>query len=337
MIRPFSFLAILFLSTTAHAEGVVNLYSAQKEHLIRPILDHFTEKTGIKVNMTSGKGQQLIPRLEREGKLTEADVFLTVDIGNIYQAKEKGLLQPHKSSVLEKAIPSHLRDPEGYWFGYTVRARALFYNKEKVKPSELSTYAALADAKWKDRIIVRSSSNIYNQSLLASIMIHEGEENTLKWAKAIITNMARDPSGGDSDQLRGIANGEGDVTIANSYYYLRMLSGSRGEKDQALMQKIAMFFPNQETTGTHVNIRGGGITKHAKNKANAVKLLEFFASNVAQTFFASNNFEFPAKPGVSVPIVLSQFDNFKQDDMNLEHIGKLNREAVKLFDHAGWK
>ncbi len=320
----------------AQADAVVNIYSAQKEHLIRPILDRFTEETGITVNMTSGEKDVVVHRLIREGELTPADLLLTADIGNIYKAKEAGALKAIDSDILNTRIPAHLRAEDGTWYGLTVRARALFFAKERVTAEELSTYEALTDEQWKNRIAVRSSTNIYNQSLLATMIAHEGKEKALSWAQGITANMVRDPQGGDRDQLKAIAAGEGDVAIANTYYY-GLLLNSDDQNDRILAKKLAVFFPNQEGRGTHVNIRGGGVTKHAKNPEHAQKLLEFLTGDEAQHFFASHNYEYPVVEDVEIPEPLRSWGAFKQDTLNLEKAGKYNADAVRLFDEAGWK
>lgn len=327
--------ALLFVSP-AFAAPEVNVYSAQKEHLIRPILDRFTKETGIKVNMTSGEDEVIVRRLLSEGELTPADVLLTADIGNIWKAKDAGALKAIDSKILNERIPAHLRDKDGYWYGMTVRARALFYAKDRLKPEQLSTYEDLAAPKWKSKILVRSSSNIYNQSLLGSIIAHDGHDKAKAWAKGIVANMARTPQGGDRDQLKALAVGEGEVAIANTYYF-GLLLNSADKTERELAGKLGIFFPNQEGRGTHVNIRGGGVIKYGKNQKEAVKLMEFLAGDEAQAFFAKHNNEYPAVPGVAIPGTLKSWGAFKQDTLNLEEVGKRNAEAVKIFDEAGWK
>jgi iron(III) transport system substrate-binding protein len=320
----------------AKAENV-NLYSAQKEHLIRPVLDAFEKETGIKVNMITGDKAALVARLEHEGKNTPADVLLTVDIGNIYQAKVKGLLQTVDSQILKNQIPDYLRGPDSQWYGLTIRSRAIFYNKDKVSPDEIRTYEDLADKKWQDELLIRSSSNVYNQSLVASILAHHGEDKTKEWLKGVVANFARSPQGGDSDQLRALAAGEGSIAVANTYYYGRLIAGGKDVENNLVKEKVGIILPNQEGRGAHVNIRGGGVTKYAKNKENAVKLLEFLASNKSQAFFADNNFEYPAKSEVTVPNALKGFGEFKHDKINLESIGMHQSGAIELMDEVGWK
>ncbi len=333
----FSLLSLLFMMLPANTQASeVNLYSAQKEHLIRPILDKFEQKTGIKVNMITGDKAALVTRLEHEGKNTPADVLLTVDIGNIYQAKEKGLLQAVDSKVLEQQIPDYLRGPDGQWYGLTIRSRAIFYNKDMVSLDAISNYEELADEKWRDAALIRSSSNVYNQSLVSSMLVHHGEAETRKWLQGLVANFARSPQGGDSDQLRALAAGEGKLAVANTYYFGRLLAGGEDIENQLVKDKVGIIFPNQGGRGAHVNIRGGGVTKYAKNKENAVKLLEFLASDQAQVFFAKNNFEYPASPDITVPDILESWGELKRDTVSLEKVGQHQQGAIKLMDEVGW-
>ena len=316
--------------------GEVNLYSAQKEHLIRPILNVFEKQSGIKVNMITGGKAALVARLEHEGKNTPADILLTVDIGNIYQAQKRGLLQTVRSEILQKQIPSYLRDPQGQWYGLTIRARAIFYNKNAAATAPIKTYEELADKKWRGQLLIRSSSNVYNQSLVAAMLAHHGEAKTKKWLKGVVANFARPPQGGDSDQLRALGAGQGRLAVANSYYFGRLIAGGADIENPLVQKNVGIIFPNQATRGAHINIRGGGVTKHAKNKQNAIKLLEFLASDEAQAFFAKNNFEYPAKQGVAMPQVLKNWGAFKRDTINLQAVGKLQSRAIKLMDEAQW-
>lgn len=323
------------LTNVVHAEEV-NIYSARKEALIKPLLDRFTSSTGIKVNLVTGKADALLKRLEAEGMLSPADVLLTVDAGRLERAKAMGLLQPIYSSVLDANIPANLRDPAGYWYGLSVRARAIIYAKDRVSPLELSTYEDLANPKWKGRILVRSSSNIYNQSLVASMIEARGVRLTEEWARGLVANFARSPKGGDTDQLRAVAAGEGDIAICNTYY-LGRLTVSKNPKDRAIAKKLAVFWPNQHDRGTHINISGAGVTKSSKNRENAIKLLEFLTSDESQRWYAEANFEYPVKPGISKSSVIEAWGEFKADDINLAVLGKNNAEAVKIMDRAGWK
>ncbi len=327
---------LLLSSTAALAAPEVNLYSARKEALIKPLLDQFTEKTGITVNLVTGKADALLTRLKSEGRNTPADVFLTTDAGRLHRAEEAKVLQPVQSESLSKAIPASYRDPEGYWFGLSLRARPIMYVKGKVDPKTLSTYEALATPEFKGEICIRSSSNIYNQSLVASMIAVDGEANTETWAKGLVGNMARPPKGGDRDQIKAAAAGQCDIAVANTYYFGKMLAGGDASQ-KAAAEKLAIFWPNQDGRGTHVNISGAGVTTHAKNKDNAIKLIEFLASEDAQAWYSQVNYEYPVREGVEPSKVLAEWGNFKADNLNLSQLGDLNSKAVMLMDRAGWK
>ena len=321
---------------TGETAGVVNVYSHRHYETDAELFRRFTEQTGIEVNVVTAGADELIVRLEAEGAATEADVLITVDAGRLHRAKERGLLQAVSSAVLEANVPSHLRDPQGQWYGLTRRARVIAYAKDRVQPSELSTYAALAGPEWDGRVTVRSSDNVYNQSLLASIIAHEGAEAARAWAEGIARNLSRPPSGGDTDQLKAIASGTGDVAIVNTYYLARLQSSSDPEEAR-VGQAIGVHFPNQEGRGTHVNVSGAGVTAHAKNPEQAVRLLEFLSSDEAQALFAEGNQEYPVKQGVAMSATLAGWGEFRADTLNLARLGELNAEAVRIFDTAGWK
>ncbi|MFC1664543.1 Fe(3+) ABC transporter substrate-binding protein [Pseudomonadota bacterium] len=329
-------LALTLLSPPLVAAEQVNLYSARKEALIKPLLDDFTKATGIEVNLVTGKADALLKRLQSEGRNSPADLFITVDAGRLYRAAQAGVLQAVKSAVLTKAVPQAYRDPNGFWYGLSLRARPIMYVKAKVKPEQLSTYEALADPVWKGRICIRGSGNIYNQSLLASMLVANGKEKTEVWAKQFVANFARPPKGGDRDQIKAAAAGQCDLAIANTYYLGKMLTG----KDQAQKQsasKLAIFWPNQKDRGAHVNVSGIGLTKAAKNKSNAIKLLEYLVNDASQVWYAEVNNEYPVKKGVSVSKTVASWGEFRADSINLSQLGKLNPEAVKLMDRVGWK
>ena len=296
----------------------------------------FTEKTGIEINIVKGSADQLIQRLISEGENSPADILLTVDAGRLYRAKKAGLLQPIRSRTLYRNIPSSLRDPDNQWFALTVRARVIVYSKERVSQDDLSTYEDLASSKWKGRIAVRSSSNIYNQSLMASLIEANGKKKALDWAKAVRLNMARAPRGSDRDQARAVAAGIADIAIMNTYY-IGKLASSSDPKDHEVVKKVAIFFPNQKNRGTHINISGAGVTKSAKNKENAIKFLEFLSSAESQEVFGSINFEYPVKIANNKSELLKSWGSFKSDKLNLSILGKRNSDAVKLFDKAGWE
>ncbi len=328
-------LAATIGATPTLAADEVNIYSYRQEVLIRPLLDRFTKKTGIKVNIIFAK-KGMIARLKAEGANSPADAILTTDAGRLIRAKQAGVLQPIRSSVLEKSIPAQYRDPEGYWFGLTVRARPIIYSRARVKPSSLSTYAALTDAKWKGRICIRSSGNIYNQSMLAAMIARNGAAKTEAWARGLVANFARRPKGGDRDQIRAVAVGLCDIAIVNTYYLAGMIDSKRAS-DRAAAAKVDVFWPDQKGNGTHVNISGAGIAKSAKNRANAVKLLEFLVSDEAQLIYASKVYEYPVKPGIAISKVLGAWGAFKADKLNLSELAKYNAEAVRVADRAGWR
>ena len=318
------------------AAAEVNIYSYRKEALIKPQLDAFVKSTGISYNLITGSAGGLLQRLKNEGRNSPADVLFTTDVGRLSRAANMGLLQPVRSKVLERHIPARYRDPNGNWFGLGIRARAIFYNPARVKRAELSTYEALADSKWRGRILVRSSNNIYNQSLLASLIHHHGAAKAEAWARGIVANLARKPQGGDTDQIRAVAAGEGDIAIANSYYYGRLLA-SRRKRDRFVVENVRVFWPNQDGRGTHVNVSGAGITRSAKNKSEAVRLLEFLVGPAAQKIYADIGHELPVRPGVAVGSVVVSMGAFKQDALPLEVLGRNNAAAVRMFDRVGWR
>jgi iron(III) transport system substrate-binding protein len=324
-------------SPQTQAENVVNLYSARHYDTDQVIYDNFTKETGIQINLVEGKEDELIERIKSEGTNSPADVFVTVDAGRLWRAQETGILQPIKSEVLESKIPKYLRDPQGLWFGLSKRARVIIYNKEKVDPSELSTYEDLADPKWKGRIIVRSSSNVYNQSLVGSILAADGTEKTEEWAKDLVANFARPPEGNDISQIKSIAEGVADLALVNTYYVARLANSEKPE-DRAAVEKIGLFFPNQDDRGTHVNISGVGVVVTAPHKENAIKFLEYLVTPEAQMVFAKSNNEFPVVEDAKLENpFLEQYIPFKEDDVNAGVIGKNNAEALQIMDRAGWK
>ncbi len=324
------------VNTNDQENGTVNLYTDRHYDTDQMLYDLFTSETGIKVNVVKGKSDELIERLEREGDATQADVLITADAGRLYKAMEKELLQPVDSQILTNNIPQNLRDENNNWFGLTVRARVLVYSEAKTNESELSSYEDLTDSKWKGKLLVRSSSNIYNQSLLASMIAINGEEKAREWAKGIVENFAREPKGNDRDQATAVVSGEGDIAIMNTYYIGKMLSSSNPEEVK-VAQNISVFFPNQETTGTHINVSGIGLTKSAQNSQNAIKLMEFLASEEAQEIFAEANFEYPVHPDVQPAELLKSWGEFKTQDINLSLLGKYNKKATEIANEVGWK
>lgn len=330
---------VLSLGQSVHA-AEVNVYSARIEDLIKPLLDRFTETTGVKVNLVTSDADALLKRLELEGRNTPADVLITTDVGRLHLAETRGLLQPIESEVLHDAIPAHYRDPDNTWFGLSLRSRIIVYSQERVDTGELSTYEALADEQWQGRICIRSSSNVYNQSLVASLIAHNGEQATQAWANNLVANFARSPQGGDRDQIKAVAAGQCDIAVVNTYYLAGMLASNQEDEVNAAMA-VGVFWPNQPDTdaprGAHMNISGAGVTKAAKNRAEAIKLLEFMLSDKAQHWYADKNFEYPVKSGTEANAMLKQWGDFKADDLNLSELGENNAEAVRIMDRAGWK
>jgi iron(III) transport system substrate-binding protein len=332
-----SFGAILFsCGSGTEKQEEVNVYTHRHYEADQKLFDMFTEKTGIKVNVVSASADELIQKLELEGVNSPADVLITVDAGRLHRAEEKDLLQSVNSEILNANIPAKFRDPEGFWFGLTYRARIIAYSKERVNPEELSSYEALTEPQWKGRVLTRSSENIYNQSLLASIIAHHGKEGAEKWAAGLLENMARSPKGSDRDQVKAVASGEGDIAIVNTYYIGIMLNDANEEERKAA-DKISIFFPNQSDRGTHINISGAAVTKYAPNKENAVKLIEFLSNEEAQGLLSNINFEYPVNPKVEFSEMLKSWGSFKADDLNLSVLGDNNNDAVMIFDKVGWK
>jgi iron(III) transport system substrate-binding protein len=314
----------------------VNVYSARKEALIKPILDQFTEQSGIEINLITGSADALISRIKTEGKFSPADILVTTDVGRLHRAKAQGLLQPVNSTSLNQKIPSNLRDGDGQWFALTKRARPIMYVPGRVKVSELSTLEGLADDKWKGRVCIRSSGNIYNQSMIASLIEQEGTQKAQAWLNDFVKNFARTPKGGDRDQIKAAVAGECDVAIANTYYLAGMLAGN-DQSQREIAKQIKVFWPNQQGRGAHVNISGAGVTKHAPNALAAKKLLEFMVTQDAQDWYAKHNNEYPVVDGVAWSDELKGFGQFKAENVKLQRLGELNAEAVKLMDKAGWR
>lgn len=335
MVRKLSAIFLAMCSTQVLA-AEVNIYSARQENLIKPILDIFTERTGVTVNLVTGSADELIQRLSLEGANSPADLIIAEDVGRLYRAKEAGVLQAVESPAINAIIPEQYRDSEGFWYGLTLRSRVVIYDKERVNPADLSTYADLADPKWNDKICVRSSSNIYNQSLVASMISRNGVEATEAWVTGLVANFARDPQGGDRDQITAVAAGQCDLAISNTYYFGGMLN-SANEAEREAAQAVAVFFPDQNGNGAHMNISGAGLTKAAKNRDAATQLMEFMVSEEAQAWYAEVNNEFPVRSDVAASEVLQSWGTFKADDIALEELGIHNAEAVRIMDRAGWQ
>ena len=328
--------AALFTGGLQAAQAEVNIYSARTEALIKPLLDQFTAQTGIKVNLVSGRDDELISRLRTEGSKSSADLLITADAGRLYRAKELNLLSELRSEQIDAAVPAHLRDVDGTWIGLTMRARPIFYRKSAVDPAQLSTYEALTDAKWVGRICIRSSSNIYNQSLIASMIASVGADAAETFATGLVANLAKPPGGGDTDQLRAAAAGVCDLAIANTYYFGRLMASDKAE-DRAVAEQLGVFWPNQGGRGTHVNISGVALTRAAKNSADAIALVEFMLTPEAQTWYSEVNNEYPVVSGVEPSANLASLGAFNADALNLTLLGENNRAAVELMDRAGWK
>lgn len=345
LLLPFFAMALLLScnsSTKKENQGdakdnqQVNVYTHRHYESDQTLFKLFEEKTGIKVNVINSNADELIQKMSMEGEQSPADVLITVDAGRLSRAKDQGLLQPINSEILEEIIPSHLRDSENHWFGLTKRARIIAYAKDRVAKEDLSTYEDLASDKWKNKILIRSSENIYNQSLLASIIAHTNQEVAKEWANGIVQNMARTPKGGDRDQVKAVAAGEGDIAIVNSYYVGNMLN-SEDPEEVATAQKVGLFFPNQEDRGTHINVSGAGVAKYAPNKENAIKFITFLVSEEAQKIFAHSNYEYPINIKVTPAQTLQEWGSFKEDNLDLTKLGENNKKAVLIFDEAGWK
>ena len=320
------------------SEKTVNIYSARKEELILPLLKIFKKKTGINYKLITGKADGLLKRLEIEGKLSPADVFITVDAGRLQRAKTANILQPIASKFLSKRVPSNLRDVDNYWFGLSQRSRTIIYNKNAVDIRTLESYEDLADPKWKGKLCIRSSSSIYNQSLVASMIVANGIAKTETWAKGLVKNFARPPAGGDTDLLKATAAGQCDIALANTYYLGRM-KNSKSKEDRKASENLLVFWPNQSEgdRGAHVNVSGAGVTKYSKNIENAITLLEFLVTNESQKWYAEVNNEYPVVMGANISSTLKEFGKFRSDTLNLSMLGEMNGEAVKLMDRAGWR
>ena len=334
--RPLA--AILFATgalTLPVSAAELNVYSARKEALIKPLLDRYAEQAGVEINLVTGKGDALLTRLKTEGRNSPADVLITTDAGRLFRAQEAGVLQAVHSPVLAKAVPAHLRSDRNDWFGLSVRARAIVYARERVDPEGLSTYEALADPRWKGRICIRSSSNIYNQSLVASMLAAHGEKATDDWLRGLVANFARPPQGGDRDQITAVAAGQCDIAVVNSYYFGAMLQAQ--DEQRAAADKVAIFWPNQDGRGTHINVSGAGVTASAGNVEAAVGLLEFLASNDSQRWYARTNNEYPVRGDIPVSDLLMSWGDFKADQLDVTELGRRNADAVKAMDRAGWK
>jgi iron(III) transport system substrate-binding protein len=322
----------LLSSVPAVAQGEVNVYSLRQPYLINPLLDAFTKATGVKTNIIfADKG--LIERMAAEGANSPADVLLTADIGFLTSAVDQGVTQPVDSAALKANIPANFRDPAGHWFGLTSRARVIYASKDRVKQDTI-TYEELADPKWKGKVCTRSGQHVYSVALVASLIANNGEAKTKDWLAGVRDNLAKKPAGGDRDQVKAIVAGECDIAIGNTYYIGGMLTNDKEPEQKKQAEAIKVLFPNVEGRGTHMNISGMVLAKNAPNKANAIKLMEFLASDEAQKIYADANSEFPVKDGIAVSPVVASWGKFKQDPVALAEVAKLRKRASELVDEA---
>lgn len=321
-------------NNTANAQQAtkeLNIYSSRHYNTDDKLYGDFAEQNGVRINLIEGNADELIERIKSEGANSPADILITVDAGRLWRAEQEGIFAPIESEILTSKIPENLRHPDNLWFGFSKRARVIMYNPDNVDPANLSTYEALADPQWRGRIGVRSSSNIYNQSLVAGMIEVLGAEATEEWCRGLVANFARPPQGNDTSQIEAVAAGIIDLTLANTYYLPRY------QDEPEIFNRVKVYFPNQGGRGTHVNISGGGMTQNAPNKESAIAFLEYLASPSAQEFFALGNNEYPVVPGTPVADVVASFGEFEEDTVNVAAYGRNNAEAVRIMDRAGWK
>lgn len=327
---------VTILAGVAQADGEVNLYSSRHYDTDERLYSDFEDMTGITINRIEGGADELIARMQAEGANSPADVLLTVDTSRLQRAKDAGVLQPIDSDVLEERIPANLQDADNQWFGFSQRARIIFYDKTNVENPPLD-YLSLADPAYKGMVCIRSSTNTYNQTLLAAIVQNHGEQVARDWAKGVVGNMARDPQGGDTDQLRGLASGECDIAVSNTYYFARAIRTEVDGLSDDAMENIGWIFPAQNAEGAHMNLSGGGVAANAPNRDNAVRFLEYLASDQAQQYFSAGNDEYPAVPGVPLSDSVAQLGSFRPDSVDLSEVAKNLPLAQQIFNEAGWK
>jgi iron(III) transport system substrate-binding protein len=334
---PFA-LALMVASVCAFAqEPVLNLYSSRHYQTDEALYSNFTKLTGIKINRIEAGEDPLIERIRAEGERSPADVLVTVDAGRLWRAEQLGMFQPVKSATLDSRIPESYREPGGRWFGFSLRTRLIAYNKGKVGAGEIRTYEDLADPKWKGRVCMRSSTNVYNLSLMGALIDHLGEQKAEAWARGVHANLAQEPKGGDTDQLKAVAAGACDVTVSNQYYYARLARSDKADEKQ-IAERLGVVFPNQGSWGAHVNISGAGVLKNAPHREAAIKFLEYLASDEAQRYFADGNNEWPVVAGVKVENpVLNAFGEFKRDRLNVAVLGRNQPSSQKIYDRVAWK
>ena len=342
MKRVIIFISSIFILSscveTTKESNEINLYSQRHYKVDEKQYETFEKETGIKVNVVKANADELIERLKNEGDNSPADLFITVDAGKLQKAKDLDLLQKISSPIINQNVDIDLKDVNGYWIPITYRARIIVYSKDRVDVGELSTYANLTDKKWKNKVLVRSSSNAYNQALLSSIVANRGEEAATNWASELVKNFARDPKGNDRDQVKAITAGQGDLAIVNSYYIGLLLSSENDEEIKA-GNSVGVFFPNQgeEESGSHINVSGIGLAKNAPNKENAIKLMEFLTSESAQKTYTNTSYEYPANPNVEPNEIVKKWGSFKKDILDLNQLGVFRNKAIEIFDKSGWK
>jgi iron(III) transport system substrate-binding protein len=329
-------ITLMAAGPVASQEKVLNLYSSRHYQTDEALYDNFTKQTGIKINRIEAGEDALLERLKNEGARSPADVFVTVDAGRLWRAEQMGLLAPVKSKVLDERIPAALRHPDGLWFAFSVRARPIFYAKGMVDPKDLQNYEDLASPKLKGKVCMRSSSSMYNLSLMGSMIANDGPEKSEQWARGVVANFARDPKGGDTDQLKAVAAGECAVTISNTYYYVRLMKSTKPD-EKVVAERLGVVFPNQANRGTHVNISGAGMLKSAPHPEAAVQFLEYLSGAEAQAYFANGNNEFPVVGTVKDNKELAALPVFRKDSLNVSLLGRNQAAAQQTYDKAGWK
>lgn len=329
MKKTFTLMSFLLASACVYAD-VVTVYSARNEQLIKPVFDAYTKETGVQIRFITGNEGALLERLKAEGSATPADLLMTVDAGNLWQASQQGVLKAVKSASLNTHIPAHLRDPRGEWYGLSVRARTIFYNKTAINPASLSTYEDLADPKWKGKLCLRTSKKVYNQSLVSTLIARLGEPKTEQIVRGWVANLATEVFADDNAMLKAIAAGQCAVGIANTYYYGRLI-------EQEPKLPVGIFWANQQSDGVHINVAGAGVTRYAKNEQGAIRLLEWLSSEKAQNLFADNNMEFPANPAIKPDPLVAAWGSFKPNLINVAKAGELQSRATRLMDRAGYK
>lgn len=328
--------AALFMLVSCAEPEQINIYSARHYDTDIELYDSFTEETGIQANLIEGGSDELIERIKSEGINSPADILITVDAGRLWRAEEADIFQPVNSEVLNSVIPEELRDPDGEWYAFSRRVRGVIYNKEEVSRDELEGYRQLADEKWSGRICIRSSNNIYNQSLIASMIESYGAEETEEWVGEFVSNFARSPQGGDTDQIKAVAAGQCDIAIAN-HYYLARLATSSDEDDRRVADAVDIYFPGEEYGGTHVNISGAGVVRNSPNRSNAIRFLEYLTEEESQRLYSLGNLEYPVAESIELPEILQEFGTFESDAVNVESYGRNNPEAIRVMDRAGWR